>query len=767
MEPLTFKASRFEFKAHRDEAGVPHIEAASWLEALYALGYLHALDRPTQIHFARTVAAGRSAERFANRPELVEMDRLLRRAGIHRRLSEEVGMLPQRLRDQLDWYCRGVNDGLSEVGRTLPMWATGYQPLPWDPEGVLLIGNLLSFAGLAVGEQETKRVMLELIQLGIDDDRLRELFSPYLDGVDFEPLRRVNLAKKLSDDALEILADLPRLAGSNAWAVAPERSATGGALLASDPHLEVNRLPAIWYEAVLRWRTSEDGPEEYAMGATLPGCPLMAVGRTPRLAWGVTYMHASTSDYFIEELRIAEGHETENQDPDDTNPKPDDAEPVDAEPDEEAETVGPIRWQYRRGEEWIDYKPRTERINRKGDEPVEEIVYENEVGTLTLEPNEPGEYISVAWVGSRPGAGRAIGGWLDVIGAQNTQDAMRAVRRAPHPSLVWIFADAEGHIGKQASGWLPVRGGASGLAPAAAWDEENHWRGVVPEEKLPSEYDPPRGFVASANEELYMADGTPLHSHGLHDYRRRRADELLTEYKQATVEQMQSMQYDVVSPHARDLLPVLLAHLEDGPLKERMSNWDHRFTPESEDAALFINFYRSVMLEVFGQERGIGWRRMMYLATRMGYSAMVLTAIDRTLPKVTSAWWRQRKKGDLIRAAAQNAIEMPPQKWSDLNAFHFTDRFFGDTTTGRLLGFRSRRTPMPGCHATLFQGHLKATASRESTFAPSYHLVTDLSTDEAWTNLPGGPSESRFSKWYDSDIKRWREGRYKRLAPDG
>ena len=145
-----------------------------------------------------------------------------------------------------------MNDGLLDAGRTLPMWVTGFRPRPWEPASVMLIGKLLSFAGLTIVEQENERLLLELIQLGVDDERLRELFHPYLDGIDFEPLREIRIAKRLSDEALELLADLPRLAGSNAWAVSPARSATGHALLASDPHLEVNRLPPIWYEIALQ-----------------------------------------------------------------------------------------------------------------------------------------------------------------------------------------------------------------------------------------------------------------------------------------------------------------------------------------------------------------------------------------------------------------------------------------------------------------------------------------------------------------------------------
>lgn len=730
MEAIRLKAARYEFTAARDDYGVPHVEAPGWNEALYAWGYMHAIDRPTQLYFARAVASGRAAERIADKPELLEMDLLIRRAGLLRGLDREFRRLPEHTQQQLELYCQGVNDGLLDAGRTLPMWVTGFRPLPWEPVSVMLIGKLLSLAGLSVGEQENERLLLELIQLGVDDERLRELFRPYLDGIDFEPLRDIRIAKRLSDDALEVLADLPRLAGSNAWVVAPSRSASGQALLASDPHLEVNRLPAIWYELALRW-----GDGQYAMGATLPGCPIMAVGRTERLAWGVTYMHADTSDYFIEHCRPG----------------------------------GSTGWQYRRGDDWFDFQHRQEVVRRKGAEPTILDVYENEQGTLnrTPSPDEgPGNYLSVAWIGEQSGGGRAIGVWLDVIAAPHVAAAMDAVRTCPHPSLVWLLADRKGHIGLQASGWLPQRGGGnSGIVPLAAWDMNNHWQGKVQADLLPREYDPPIGFIASANEELYRRDGPPLHAHGQPDYRKRRIIERLTELPQATVQDMQDLQYDVMSVQARDLLPVLLALVDDCPLKRKLAAWDCRYTPDSTEATLFQHFYRHVVLEIFGNEEGIGWRRMFYLCTRMGYSTMVLTAVDRTLRKVTSAWWRGRSKKALVQRAAELAAREPVQPWAEFNTFHFVNRFIGGGRAGRLLGFRSAQVAMPGCHATPFQGHLITTARRESTFAPSYHFVTDLGADEAWTNLPGGPSESRFSPWYKTDISRWINGEFKRLAP--
>ena len=729
MEPIAFKNARRNFKAVRDEHGVPHVEAPSWREALYALGYLHALDRPTQMLFSRAVASGRGTERIADTAELLETDRFFRRAGLYQNLDREARLLNDYTFAQLTFYCEGVNDGMKDAGRSLPMWATGFRPQPWNQRAVLLIGNLLSFGGLAIGQQQNERLLLELIQLGVDERRMRELFTPLLDDADFELLKEVKISSQLSDEALELITDLPRLAGSNAWAVSPQRSSTGHALLASDPHLEVNRLPAIWYEVVLRW------DDQYLMGATLPGCPLFPVARNERLAWGVTYMKGDTSDYFIEDCRPG----------------------------------GETGWQYRRGNRWHDFRLREETIERKDNEAEVLKIYENDLGTLEADPDAlgPGKYLSVVWTGSYEGSGRSIGTWLDVTASRSVTEGMEMVRENPHPSLVWVFADVDGHIGKQASGWIPQRPIANGgLLPVPAWDEKNHWQGWVPTNRMPCEYDPPCGFISSANENINPKGGPKLITITLPDYRKRRIDERLEQLPAATVEDMQRLQYDVVSLHARDLLPIFLQHMPESDIKERLSAWDCSYSPESKEATLFQHLYRNVLLEVFGHEKGIGWQRMLYLCTRVGYSTMVLTSIDRLLQKAKSLWWEVRDKGDLIRRAAERLAEEKDEPWSLTNRFHFANRFFEGHRVGRVLGFHTAEMPMPGCHATPFQGHLLTTATRETTFAPSYHFVADLGTDEAWTNLPGGPSESRFSKFYKNDIALWAAGEYKRLTPE-
>ncbi len=727
MKPLKFGRTRRPFTVARDDAGVPHIEAGSWLDALYGLGFMHALDRGSQILFARSVASGRACEQLAERSELLESDRLFRRANLTERLAEEARALDDFTFAQITAYCEGVNDVLNEGGRTWPMWAVGFVPEPWNQESVILIGLLLAYGGLAIGQVHGERLLLELIHAGISEEGLKELFAPRLDDVDFALLRQVRLSSQLSDEALEVISDLPRLAGSNAWAVAPHRSATGGALLAADPHLEVNRLPSIWYEAVVRWK------DEYVMGATLPGCPLFSVGRTKHLAWGVTYLRGDAADYFIEDCRPG----------------------------------GATGWQYRRRDQWHDFQLREETIVHKvGDSEVLKVYY-NDQGTLEGDPDEfgAGLLLSTRWAGSDPGSGQAIAAWLDVIGCRNVRRGMEVAKTCPQPTLCWVFADRAGHIGRQAAGKMPLRGGGySGLTPIPAWEPRNHWQGWMAMHDLPSQYDPPCGFVASANEEQNPPHLPLIVTHFAPEYRYLRICERLAELPQATVADMQNLQYDVTSIQARELLKIFLPCLEDGEVKTRLSNWACDYSPQSREATLFLRLYRRVLLHIFGQEALIGWRRMIYLVTRAGYSTMILTAVDRLLAREHSYWWHDRNKCELIRTAAASLDPKDDKPWSEINNFRFSDRFFGGFTMGRWLGFDSQVYPMPGNHATPFQGHVLSTATRENTFAPSYHFVADLSTDEAWTNLPGGPSESRFSGYYNNDVARWLAGEYKRLS---
>ena len=180
----------------RDEHGIPQVVAATWTDALFGLGYMHAYDRGTQMLFARSVADGRASEEIADTPELRETDRFFRRVKLAQQLEHEVETMPLPLREQLNAYCDGVNCSLETSGRSLPMWATGFRPRRWNEESILLIGKLLSFGGLAVSQMQNERLLMELIHAGVSAGALQELFAPRLDEVDFEMLREVKMANQ-------------------------------------------------------------------------------------------------------------------------------------------------------------------------------------------------------------------------------------------------------------------------------------------------------------------------------------------------------------------------------------------------------------------------------------------------------------------------------------------------------------------------------------------------------------------------------------------
>ncbi len=535
MKPIRIKNPRRRFTAARDENGVPHIAAATWRNALYGLGYLHAIDRPTQMLFAHAVASGRSAELIADKPELLETDRFFRRVGLFLHLEREVRRLDDVTFDHLTAYCEGVNDGMKEFGRSLPMWATGFQPQPWNQQAVLLIGNLLNFGGLAVGQQQNERILLELIQTGVDRDKLRELFEPLLDDADFDLLSKIKISNRLSDEALELITDLPRLAGSNAWAVAPAAQRHRRRLLASDPHLEVNRLPAIWYEAVLHW----DG--RLRAGRDAARLPAVCRGPHPEAGLG---------------RDVSEGRH---------------------------QRLLHRGLPPRRARLAISSRRAVERFSGPRGNHAPQGRPARAPAHLLQRPGHAGGGPRASWARATicrpPGSatsrarGHSIATWLRMIECDNTRDAMDLARECPQPTLCWVFADRRGTSAcRPTAGFRRRPAGYSGLLPIPAWDAANHWRGWLPVESLPGEYDPPEGFVSRANEDINPPGGPVLVTLPVPDYRKRRIDERLAELPHATVDDMQALQYDVISLQARDLLAVFLPHLSDGELKERLTD---------------------------------------------------------------------------------------------------------------------------------------------------------------------------------------------------
>ncbi|GAB4258490.1 MAG: hypothetical protein Kow0092_06140 [Deferrisomatales bacterium] len=686
--------------------------AATWDDAFYALGWLHGRDRGGQVCVLRLTAQGRLSEVFGGEPGLLELDLYLRRFAFAREAADHAAGIAAEVAPWVAAYCRGLTEALAGR-RPGPLRLVGYRPEPFRPADVLALAKLFSFVGLAEMQRAGELVVVEAARRRVDPDRLRELF-PGLGPIDPELLGRLQGVPTIFAPGGSAEAPAPGW-GSNAWAVAGSHTRSGAPLLCNDPHLEIHRLPPVGYEAWL-----EVG-SRWVKGLTVAGLPGFLLGRTPELAWGVTYSCADTSDFFVERCRGGA---------------------------------------HRRGARWVAFRPRRERIEcRKG--PAREVTfYDNDRGTLEGDPEGEGLVLCWAWAGRGDAGTGALQGFTALLFSRSVAEAQRAVEAVDLPTLHFVFADRSGGIGYRFAGRVPLRRpGWNGLEPAPGWDPENDWRGWVGPEGQPSESNPAGGFVVSANEARQCPGGPVLVTLPLAPFRRERIGELLSSRAPLTAADMQQFQYDLVSLEARTLLPLYLPHLPPGPHRRLLERWDGRYGADSVAAAVFESIHREVLVEVFGGG-GLGRQWLRHLLEETGLYYALAGPFARVLAAASSRWLPAEARVERLARGVRAGLAAPPVPWGRRQAVTFENLFFAGRLP-RVLGFDRGPYPLPGSHATVRAGVLGRAWGQVRAVGPACHFVTDLAQEAVHTNLPGGPKESRLSPWYANDLKRWLAGAYK------
>jgi penicillin G amidase len=252
----------------RDARGIPHIEAASWQDAIFLQGYVTAQDRLWQMDGLRRYSAGELAEIFG--PALVATDERSRRMRVRAIAERDTRHLSGGERAVLTEYARGVNyfidthRGNYSLEFSLPGHA--YDPRPWSVTDSVLVG-LAMFRDLTDSSkfELSKGKLLAIADLA----KVRTLF-PAIEG------QFVSL-------------------GSNAWAVSGVHTADGKPMAANDPHLAY-RIPGTWHLVHLK------APGLNVSGAALPGVPCVISGHNEQIAWGVTNLSADVLDLYAEQM---------------------------------------------------------------------------------------------------------------------------------------------------------------------------------------------------------------------------------------------------------------------------------------------------------------------------------------------------------------------------------------------------------------------------------------------------------------------------------
>jgi penicillin amidase len=550
----------------RDRWGLPHIYAADVPDGFFALGLVMAQDRLWQMDLMRRAAQGQLSA-VAGRATLA-LDRHARTIGFGRIAAAQEAYLSADARLALERFSAGVNTYIGVLHERRGAWPPEfdllrYRPAAWHPVDSLAIVKLLGwflstaldtgFFALAAREH-------------VGDAGLRALFPDYPpEAPTIVPTppggwNAVIAAPAAGERQLRELLGMPaRGTGSNAWAIAATRAAGGQALLANDPHLELQQ-PARFYEAHLVAGDLD------VYGAWVPGTPSVVSGHNGRIAWGATNVGALVTDLYVERL-----------DPE----------------------TGARAWYV---DHWEALGTVTERIAVRGAADEVLRVRSTRHGPLvgSAWPDVPGPgALALRWTGMEPSD--EIGAVLALMRAGDWEAFNAALDGVATPALNVVYADRAGNIGYRCAGRVPLRSAATVL-PVPGWDGQHEWRGYIPPAALPRAYNPPAGWIVTANHRIVGPDYPyPLPILWEPPYRARRITELLATTPRLDADTCAAIQRDVRSTHARDLLPALLTALRAIPERwsavERaalalLEEWDGTMAADSAAAALWGVFYQ-------------------------------------------------------------------------------------------------------------------------------------------------------------------------------
>lgn len=625
---VSLRGLKAEVTISRDADGIPRIQAASRDDALFGLGYAHAQDRLWQLETHRRIAAGRLSEAFGE--SALETDRFLRALGARRAAAAQWSQASPDLRAALTAYATGVNAFVSESLRARPpeFVLTGIQPEPWTPEDSLGWATMMAWDLSANWSVELLRMRLSL---NLPVERINELLPPYpgekpLSTADYAALfRGLKVDGSLGQQAL---LNAPESGvegvGSNNWVVAGSHTESGKPLLANDPHLRLS-VPALWYFARI------EAPGFKVAGATMPGLPLVVLGQNEQIAWGFTNTAPDVQDLYLERI------------------KPEDP------------------GQYQTPDGWARFDVADEVIKVKGKPDVAIKVRSTRHGPVISDAGGPTEgltgpaakpayALALRWTALDADAG-TLEAALGFNVARSVQEFVALSARNVAPMQSMVVADRDGHIGMVAAGRVPVRkpeNDLKGLVPAPGWDARYDWAGMLEPSWTPRELDPPRGWIATANQRIHPADYPHfLTSEWAPPYRQQRIEELLAAKPKHSLASLREIQADQVSLGTRKLLPVLRSAVSNHPLaaaaQKELTSFDGTMAADKAAPLIAWAWARQLTQGLFRDEIGSG------LYDKQIVTRIFREALEGVLER-RDAWWCDDKTTPAVQETCEQQI---------------------------------------------------------------------------------------------------------------
>lgn len=619
----------------RDERGIPYIEATNPADLYFAQGYITASDRLWQMELYRRVARGETSEIFGK--VRLEEDKRWRKFGFARVAEETVRNMTAENRASLENYARGVNAYIATLDqKTLPpeFQILQFRPRQWNPADSIAVGKIfddglsntwrmdLIKAGLMNLPAEKRAWLLDpsspldVLLVGSDaaqKAKAKEQNFPLLAGSEtlYETVAKIDEARQRSLETIGFYAE--DLAASNNWVVSGKRTADGKPILADDPHLSPE-LPAIWYLVNLSL------PNMRVAGVSTAGIPGVIIGHNEHLAWGLTNVGPDVQDLYVETFDAQGRYKTQS---------------------------GWESPQTRREEIKIRKNP----LSPETESEFLEVV-ETRNGVVFFE--DGGKKYSLKWT-AFDAKNDTISAFNQLARARNWKEFLGGLKNYGGPMQNFVYADRDGNIGWIAAGKVPIRKSGDGSLPYDGSTDEGAWTGIIPLEELPQLFNPPQGFIMTANQrtigksykyhDLIARAHTPV--------RARRLQDLLNAKSKVTIHDMKQFQYDTFSV-ANSRLAKEIVNLKGASedILQLLTAWDGRMNADSK-AAIVVESIRAalrnrILAGNFGAERA---RTMRLPYENVFFDRLITEKPKDWLPPEFTSY------ADLFRAAEKDAKE--------------------------------------------------------------------------------------------------------------
>lgn len=677
---------------------VPYIEAETDRDLAVGIGMVQAHLRGAQMVLLKHLSQGRLSELVG--PIAGKIDHVLRILDYGYAAAEIERRLPDETRDWVQGFVDGVNaynERVKKVSPELRLLGLRRAP-PISVRDVILGGRL---GGTDFTWLTYMAVLAHRAEPGFEEIWRRLLVAGINPTTSFT-------ATKTDARFAQVLLGAGR-AGSNSVAVAAHRSATGGALIANDPHLGLS-LPNLWVPMGLR------SPSYQVVGLTITGLPFVFIGRNPEMAWGGTNMRAAASDLY-------------------------DVSSVPADQIDVRETVIKSRF-------WRS-KKRTLRRTAFG--PI--------LSDARMVPTKPGEQIAMRWVGHEPTDEMTC--FLKAARAQNPHEFRAAFAHYGVSGQNMLFADKRGNIGEILAVTQPVRKSFPERDPVLdPRDPETHWKGFVGVLDLPFIVNPPDGVLASANNRPTDTDVPISFTFGADD-RVRRLYDLLAVHDKIAFEDLRALQRDTLAPDGAKLAAGLLGLIQAIPgevgepeFLARLKNWQGDYSASSKGAVAMEMLLYHVVPALYGHAEAAA------LPDPMSQWEYLTVFLVEDLQRLDA----DRRCSLLKQAVAKAARDTEKYAtWGDMHRLQIAHVLGKVPLLGRAFVYGnhpvggSRQTPMKTAHSLVNRRH-------SSTFGAMARHISDMSDQDAnWFVILGGADGWLGSDNFADQVPLWRDSRYVRM----